>query len=157
MIDIPTPGEMLKLSSQHPLLNAVLQLWKAGKVSWDQAMMVAVKALLVHNEEILRNAVSMVSQHAHPMIVPFPFPIPPGHDPTKPPGQATPQPPPAPEAPQHHPGPMPSPSKLDPEKVLHVLVNEICTCGATHSTSPEDHNETCRGNTLIRRLRGETP
>jgi hypothetical protein len=157
MTPIPSPAEILKVSSKDPIVNACVQLWKSGQATWEQAMMLAVRTLHDHCQGLMNTAINMAMQAAPPPYLPpglF------GHPP-KPPQEApqAPAPPPA-AACQHEghvPGPMPAPSKIDPVRILHVLVSEVCTCGISHSISPEDHEEDCRGNTLIRRLRGEGP
>lgn len=142
----PNPAQIMALARKDPIVQAAVNLWQAGRVTWEQAMMAAVATLSESHSHLMKATVETIMRSTFP----GPFQVPPGmHAPggacSHPEHQAPPPPPPAAAA--------PSPAAIDATRILHVLVSEICTCGVTHSIAPEDHHEDCRGNTLVRRLK----
>ncbi len=39
---IPTPNNILEIARVDPVVSHCVELWKHGKVTWEQAMMIAV-------------------------------------------------------------------------------------------------------------------
>ena len=160
MNNLPTPLRIFKLANVNPMIRQCVELWKHGGATWEQAMMLAVTALADQCQGLARTVEQMMMQSAMSFMNPFMIPRPPKPPsaapvPAAPVPEAVATPPPAADpAAAPMPGPMPVPAALDAQRILHVLVSEICTCGIAHSISPEDHEESCRGNTLIRRLQG---
>jgi hypothetical protein len=142
----PNPAQILALANKDPIVRAAVELWRTGKVTWEQAMMAAVATLVESQTHLMQAATEAIMQ------TPFYFPFQQGAPAHPGPFGSHTHPPQAPPPP---PAPAPGKTEIDPTRILHVLVSEICTCGVTHSIAPEDHQEECRGNTLIRRL--QTP
>ena len=48
----PKPDDILRLATDEPIVQAVIQRWRCGYSTWEKAMMIAVLALAARNAEL---------------------------------------------------------------------------------------------------------
>jgi hypothetical protein len=58
-----TPQDLFDLGRRNPVVGECLKAWRYGSMTWDQAMMTAVRTLATHVEKLERKA---MAQAIHP-------------------------------------------------------------------------------------------
>ncbi len=50
-----TPDDVLRVAARDPLVHAIVNLWKEGELSWDEALAYAVVTLTEQNQRLMEN------------------------------------------------------------------------------------------------------
>ena len=72
--EIACPAEILDEMRRSPIIYHVLEFWKEGRCTWEQAMMLCVLKLNEHNRELQKMAYDKISREPFG-LVPKPPPV----------------------------------------------------------------------------------